>query len=402
MSVHHVDARAFVERAAAQGPRYDVIMVRTGEPSTLLANRLHTREFLLKARASLHDGGIFVSSATLAEGYLMGEVGRYAGDMYGTMRSVFDDVLVTPDVTAVFFGSVGKGTLASDAAALSDRFLRRGVRSDLYPALFRSAFPLERTREMSAALAALPRDRVNTDWRPTTYVSSLALWARYSGSRLAGLLLKAADAPRAVVFAVLAALAAAGALLGLRARGASVAPVAVLYTGAAAMSMTVVLIYAFQVEYGYVYNWIGVLVGAFVAGLAVGGLAGNAAGARRLVLADSLVAAMPLAMLALLSAAPAVVGPDAGRFVILALAVAAGFATGFEFPVAAAVLQRRGTQARDAGGVLEAADHLGACVGAMLTGVMVVPALGIWWTLALLAAAKAATLAVVLISDRGR
>ena len=400
VSVQHVDARAFVERAAAEGPRYDVIFVRTGDPSTLLLNRLHTREFLLAARASLRGGGVLVTPATLAEGYLQGEVGRYAGDMYRTMRSVFDEVLVTPDTTALFFGSVGKGTLTPDVATLSERFLRRGVRSDLYPALFASAFPPERTREVNALLAALPPGALNTDWHPTTYVSNLALWARYSGSRLAGLFLKAADAPRAVLFAALALLAAAGALAGRRRRGACAPPVAILYTGAAAMSMTVILIYAFQVEYGYVYNWIGALVGAFVAGLAIGGLAGNGAGARRLALADMFVTAMPVAMLGVLSAAPSVVGPDAGRFLILGLAAAAGFVTGFQFPIAAAALQARGAAEREAGGILETADHLGACLGALLTGVMIVPALGIWWSLALLAVAKAATLAVVLASSR--
>ena len=389
LEIHNEDARLFVARAAAAGADYDCIFVRTGEPSTLLLNRLYTREFFVDARAALGSDGVLAVPVTLAGSYLGGEVGRYAGAIHRTLRSVFAEVVATPEVRSTFLAAAKEGVLSTDSQELAARFERRGAASSLYPDAFRLVFPPDRTREINEELSNLP-GRVDTDLHPTTYAAHLALWAAISQSPLAKLLSAATGAPRWVVFALPVVLAAVGALYAASGGRARTASLSVLYTGWAAMSLTVLLIYAFQVTCGYVYEWIGFLSAAFVAGTALGAVAGNRAARRprALALAEVFVVTVPLAtiaVLALLHHASA----GAAAWVIPALAAAGGFVTGFEFPVAAGLMDSCGMDAREAAGRLEAADHLGACAGAILAGVVIVPALGIALSLLLVASIKA-------------
>lgn len=401
LEIHNEDARLFVARAAAEGARYDCIFVRTGEPSTLLLNRLYTREFFVDARGALASDGVLAVPVTLAGSYLGGEVGRYAGDIHHTLRSVFAEVVATPEVRSMFLAAAKEGVLSTDWQELAARFERRGVASTLYPDAFRLVFPPERTREINEELSNLP-GRIDTDFHPTTYAARLALWAAISQSPLAKLLSAATGAPTWAVFACLVVLAAGGALYAASGGRTRTASLAVLYTGWAAMSLTVLLIYAFQVTCGYVYEWIGLLSAAFIAGTALGGAAGNRAARRprALALAEVLVMAAPLATIAAL---PLLMGasPIAAAWVIPVLAAGAGFVTGFEFPVAARLMDSCGMDAREAAGRLEAADHLGACAGAILAGVVIVPALGITLSLLLVASVKALSAVCAFRAVRG-
>jgi len=56
----------------------------------------------------------------------------------------------------------------------------------------------------------------------------------------------------------------------------------------------------------------------------------------------------------------------------------AGILGGLVFPLAAAVaLKERDTTTGRTAGAIDAADHLGACVGALATGTLLVPVLGV-------------------------
>ncbi|MHC4713716.1 MAG: spermine/spermidine synthase domain-containing protein [Planctomycetota bacterium] len=395
--VHNVDARVFVSNAARQGARYDCVFLRAGEPTTLLLNRLYTKEFFLGVRGCLSESGVLALPVTLAGSYLGGDVGRYAGDVYRTLASVFPEIVATPEVRSMLIAGAREGVVTTSIDVLTERFGERGVQPSLFPAAFGLLFPPERTAEINDELRALP-GRVNTDRRPTTYAANLALWAAYSDSRLAGLLASLpARAPWAVAAVLICVAVFVGAPALLRGRSAAAASLAVLYTGLAAMSTTILLIYALQVVAGFVYEWIGALSASFIVGTAVGGAFGTAAAGRRRMLpaAELSAVAAPLVIVGALHALqwlPLAASTGA----ILVLACLAGIVTGFEFPVAAGVLHSAGFDARRAGSRLEAMDHLGACAGAILTGIVLVPALGITGSLLLVAGVKVVSLSCAL------
>ena len=117
-------------------------------------------------------------------------------------------------------------------------------------------------------------------------------------------------------------------------------------TGWMAMGSEILIIFAFQIFFGYIYFQIGIIVTVFLAGLLPGALWGRrlAARARRvLILTDS-------ALIGLLAATFAAVhaGDRLGQAFYLVLGFAVSFACGMQFPAA---LRLRGDDGRAATGI---------------------------------------------------
>ena len=179
---------------------------------------------------------------------------------------------------------------------------------------------------------------------------------------------------------------AVGGLRGRRALGRTALSWSVGTTGFATMALEIVLLYTFQTLYGYVYSMIGLVVGVFMFGLVLGSLAMNRRllrtgsplpGLRTVVALDLATAVFASGLVLVLALLRNAVADWTIQVATFALVAAAGVLGGLVFPLAAAVtLQGRPGTARAAGGV-DAADNIGACLGALLTGVLLVPLLGV-------------------------
>jgi spermidine synthase len=205
--------------------------------------------------------------------------------------------------------------------------------------------------------------------------------------------------------------------LGLVGRARGLRRAAVLWsvgtTGFAAMALEIVLLYTFQTLYGYVYSMVGLVIGVFMFGLVVGSLAMNrrlgrlrAAGRTGPGLAT--VAALDLAVAVF--AAGLLVGVGLLRrwsadvpvqVVTFALVGVSGVLGGLVFPLAAAVsLREKGSRTGRAAGAIDAADHVGGCAGALVTGTVLVPVLGLAGACLTVAAMKVLSAALAGVSSR--
>jgi hypothetical protein len=275
-------------------------------------------------------------------------------------------------------------------------------------------FPAERVRSLEGLLRGeAPAAPVNADARPVLFTLFLDLQAHYAARGGAGA--RALESPRQGLWSrvraagagwlvlpaavLLAAALAARAALGRRRSASWACGLAVFTTGLFGLSAEMLIVYAYQVHFGYVYRDIAVVVGLFMLGLAVGGWAATrAAGAaqRRPLLAAECAQALFVLALPALGAAAAF-SPVA----FMILSPAAGFLTGCEFPLAARAGLRGGSDAGAVAGGFDAADHLGALTGAALTGLLLVPALGLARTAAVLALVKCASLVGLLAAPAG-
>ncbi|MCU0593272.1 MAG: hypothetical protein MUC57_17615, partial [Desulfobacterales bacterium] len=142
-------------------------------------------------------------------------------------------------------------------------------------------------------------------------------------------------------------------------------------TGWMTMGSEILVIFAFQIFFGYIYFQIGIIVTVFLAGLLPGALWGRrlaARGRRMLMLSDG-------ALIVLLGAAFAAVhaGDRLGQTYYLLLGFAVSFVCGLQFPVA---LRLSGDGSRAATGVFSA-DLIGAALGTLVTSTILIPYLGI-------------------------
>jgi spermidine synthase len=407
VTVHHGDGRAFIRKARS---RYDVILLSLPDPTTAAINRFYSEDFFREAKRALAPGGLLCLGLSGSEIHLSGFVLLSAAALDQTLARVFPDRLLVPGDRMLFLASAQPGRLTSDWQLLSGRLFSRGMQTQFVNDVWLrdSLFPF-RGDLLRQQLAQVPNPRTNTDLNPVSYYYQTGIWLDRLSSSLA--------APVRFLSHVslwwglpLIPLALLIAILGRGARAADAAVLtAAACTGGFGLVVELLCLLVFQSACGYLYHAIGILIAAFMAGLALGAAAlrGRQADATlrssetslrstsaqrlgKLLLAGLATAALAsLALPRLLGFALQASG--LAPFLLGLLLLLSGSLVGAFFPIAAA-LYLRSRQAASAAGAVYAADVLGSAGAGLLAGAFVIPLLGVTGTcygLALILAAAA-------------
>jgi len=276
------DGRLYVKETQRT---FDVVILDLPEPATGALNRFYTREFFAEVRAILNPGGIFALGLPSAENYWSPELARLNGSVYHTLRTAFPEVVALPGEHIFFLAS--DRPLETDPAVLARRLEERGVETRwVTPAYIEYVFTTDRFVQVQAELAAMAGVRLNRDLAPVCYYYDLVLWlSRFypaPGSGRGPILRRAFENASLVnLWWVTVPLLLVVLLVrwrrGLRpeAPAGLAVPFAIAGIGLAEMMLEVVILFAFQVLHGTVYAQVSLIVTAFMAGLALGGAAGN-------------------------------------------------------------------------------------------------------------------------------
>ncbi len=349
----HEDARWYVRTT---GSRYDVVIVNVPDPSTIQLNRYFALEFFRDVKNILMPGGVF-SLRVLPTTEYGGERSRaMLSTISATLHRVFPHVLLLPGNRHTFLC----------AEVPLDAHIARLVASRNIPTEYVNAYYIDdtlleaRARDLVASLD--PDAPMNADFRPLSYSQQVSYWASSFGF----------DPVPWIVTAATAVLL----IFSWRFR-----PVgsAVLASGFTAASVEIVLLTAFQILYGSLYEMTGLVITAFMAGLALGSLA-----ARRFVRRSSLAQIIALQGVTAIGCAllPSVIvwvqqanlSALSGHLVFVAATFLIAGLTGWLFSLAVSI--GSGDEATRASG-LYSLDLLGASAGALLTGIYIIPAVGV-------------------------
>ncbi len=400
--------------------RYDVILVDVPDPSTAALNRFYTVEFFHEARQRLFPGGVLVVGADSTAGLRDTAAANRNATLYHTLRREFAHVLPVGDRFLLFFATDEPDQLSADPRRLRDRHRERGIESPGFSdALFFSLLqeaPLRRTnwilrrhgREEDDAFSApdtgplFPPDIaelivlendwplpvqphfINSDFRPVGYYHTLVFWNRHARGRHGAALERILRLRTDWLVPILGALLLAGAGLRMAGRRAGeprgrrfALGVAVWTTGFSTMATQLVLLFSFQSQYGFVYEMIGLIVAVFMGGLATGAIVWRARPTPGRLAALQLVIALWALVLAAALPAVARLTSAAGIFALYGLMTfLAGLWNGFNLPLALGCARLCERRAGSGLGALYGMELLGACAGALLAGVALVPVLG--------------------------
>jgi len=150
------------------------------------------------------------------------------------------------------------------------------------------------------------------------------------------------------------------------------------------MGSEILIIFAFQIFYGYIYFQIGLIITVFLAGLLPGALLGDRlreGGKQILVLTDGLL----ITLMGILILALKIGGDHLPSFFFLVFGFIISLACGFQFPVALHL----------GGGRSFSADLIGAACGILITSLILLPYFGLIWAAAGLIFLKLASLIVI-------
>jgi spermidine synthase len=179
----------------------------------------------------------------------------------------------------------------------------------------------------------------------------------------------------------------------------------IITTGFAAMLFVLMVIFAFQSLYGYVFSSIGILVAAFMAGAACGAMLITSLLERLdnhykvFIGIESAIIGFSIAFPFVFLAASTCFGGSENFlfFMILFLAIAfiSGFLTGSEFPLANKLYLRSNRSLGQTAGLLYASDLLGGWLGGITGAIVLLPVLGLTGTCITVGLLKLTSLTVI-------
>lgn len=446
----HGDGRLFVKES---GERYDLVVVDAPDPATAVLNRFYTREFFQDVSALLGPGGVLVTGVVSTPDLRGTAIANRNSAIYHTLSAVFKRVLPAGERFLYFFATDCPAQITADAATLEQRFALRQVQAPGFdPRSFQTVLeegPLLRLNyvirrhgrdgdahltgppatplfppalaEQEAAEGDLPpvaqRFFINSDLKPIVYFYTLMF--RHELTR--------AEEDRAFegllrvsgwwlfFFPALSL----GTVLLLRARARRdvkrrdgkrldlkvAIMLAVWTTGFSTMALQIALLFSFQALYGFVYEMIGLIIALFMAGLFLGALlvsrkVENWAGPLVLAAVQGGIALAALTMALVIPRAAVLPGVAPVFLVFALLTFSAGFINGIDFPLAVSCYMQQGKEADKTAGTIYGVELFGACAGAVLAGVLIVPIFGIIACCYLAALVNGVSFMVLLISGR--
>jgi spermidine synthase len=368
-------------------------------------NRFYTVEFFRQARAHLAPDGLFATQLRSSEETISPDLAEFLRSIRRTLGEVFPYQAAIPGETIHFFGAAEAGVLTRDPQLLVARLRQRHLATQYVREYFIPYRMMpDRMEQVETDLAPLKSTPVNRDFAPIAYAFDVVLWSAqfrsgYTVWFRAAEHLDFAKVAGALALALLAVVLLIALLPGRERRERATAGASVAATGFTLMASQIFLLLGFQAVYGYVYTELAILIGLFMAGIALGSWLGmrreSANRSWTLAAAQLLLALAGPALLLALGAVGDVSSRTttwlAAQMVFPALAAIAGMLGGFQFVTAAGIFLR-GSGEGAGFGLLYAIDLLGGCVGALALSTFLIPVFGFWRTAWLTAAINVAAL----------
>ena len=261
------DPRRFLKESNVS---YDLILIGMPEPSSGQANRFYTQEFFRECAARLTPAGVIGLRLHTAENFWTPQLIRRTASIHRALASIFPEVLVLPGTTTVITAS--RAPLLRSADILNERLRTRAIQTRLISPLYiRYLFTNDRRFDLEKRLekTAVP---MNTDIRPVCYPYAVMIWLARFFPKLALTDLPGfgTEAKGLGIIWWLIGLGLPLLFLVSRLRSAWRRTVLVAVAGFIGIVFEAVLILAYQAREGVLYQDIGFLLMAFMAGLAIG------------------------------------------------------------------------------------------------------------------------------------
>ncbi len=352
IKVINEDARMFIRQSPEH---YDVVLINLPGPNTAQLNRFYTVEFFRELRQKLNPGAV-VSMGLLETVDYIGEEGREINSiMFNTLKTAFRNVLIIPGLKNYFLAS--DIDLRTNISNLIDK--RR------IPTVYINKYYIDdnildqRSTEIHKTLNK--NTHFNEDYNPISYYRQLRYWL--SQFEYGWWFIITAVIIFTIVLVIKTDAVTAGMFTG----------------GFSALSIELILLFSFQIVYGYVYQMLGMIIMVFMGGLVIGSLYGQRlistpgmktyAGIQFCIALYSIL--LPIFLLFIKTAT---LSPITLQVVFLLPAFLLAMLIGLEFFTATKI--KRGTAAV-VSARLYGMDLFGSAIGALLTTTIFVPLIGL-------------------------
>ncbi len=371
VKVINTDPRLFLNKSRNF---YDLILIGLSNQSNLSTNRLFTEEFFILSKKRMGEKGIIALWLPGSLTYLSRELKDLNKSVFNALKSTYKFVRIIPGDYNIYLASDSGGIIGVTPEVITQRIReRRMPEGILIPSYLKYRLAQTRQDWFTKELVTAGNE-VNRDLRPIAVFDSLLLWNKKFSPKV----YKALGIFKAfnlrIIFGALILIAV---LFFVTCRSQNPAlGYSIFTTGFFGMLANLLLIFSYQIFYGYLYQKISILIALFMAGIVLGsGLIVSYLGKIKegKDLFIKLEAALTLFTLAF--------GLIITRFnhslwVIYALLFISGLFVGSEFPLANKIYSGRKEGQGSSVGTLYAADLMGGWLAGLFAGIIFLPLLG--------------------------
>ena len=390
VTIKHVDGRLLLKQTKNQ---YDVIFVGVQEPSNLQANRFFTKEFFSLVKERLNKGGILVLGLPGSLTYFNEGLRNLNSSIFNTLENVFSHIRVIPgDGRNLFLSSDSREITQIDKEQIIERLSQRNIAAEVIVPWHIEKKLHHGWQDWFSRFIEKGSQKINSDFTPLGVFYSISHWNAVFAPSLRGIFSQIERINLRGVVLLFAILFLLYFIFRPKKRHFFQGSIAlsIITTGFAGMMFSLMVIFAFQSIYGYVFSTIGILVASFMAGAAGGAMLITSLLERiknyyKVFITIELAIigfaiAFPFAFLAV----PTYLGNSESfiffMMLFLTLSFISGFLTGSQFPMANKLYLQKSRSLSQTAGLLYASDLLGGWFGGIVGAVVLLPVLGLTGT----------------------
>lgn len=369
LSIINSDGRAYLKTTQN---KYDAIIMDLPEPDTFQLNRFFTSEFFFIAKQRLNDNGILSFGMGYYENYISEIIKKKLSTIYNSVNQYFGNVIIIPGGDAYFLCS--NADLSTDIPEMLEK---KSIHTEYIRWFYYGNVTEERIKQVMESIDR--HEYVNTDFEPRMMNIVFEEWFSKYGS-----------SPRAFFIAVIIAVFIY--IIFMRKE-----EYVLFSSGLAAMGVEILIIYCFQIIYGYVYLKIGVIVTVFLFGLLPGAIVGTMHIQKRyaeLIFSEFMLILLLICYYIWIS----FIKSEIHQSWFMIYCFLFSFFCGFQFPIVTGII---GEKTSPAAGCI-AADLAGAAVGTLLVGTLLVPLTGMQSAVILIISIKLISSFIVMLRRKRR
>jgi len=352
---------------------FDLIIQATGDPTTIVENRLFTEEFFNIVKDKLSKDGVFVLFATGDEHYIGEDLAFYLKSLSLTLKSVFKNVSIIPGARVVFIASDSDSIIGIDAEKIWREIETLGVKPS-YITIEGLGFRMIETQQkiLSDAIDRVG-GQINHDYHSIAYYYDLAYLTSKTDPNVSLFLRRFKGYhPGLIMTVFLLGLL----ILSLITRRHTTSP-ALLITvmGGLSIMIELLLLVVYQSVVGGLYRELAIIFSVFMVGLSIGSIISGLVAMRKFgVFCVSIVFILTGLFLSffarMLNSISNIFIASFSVILIIMIAICMGLLFGF-------ASDRLSIRGRWIGGLFNGVEMLGSMLASLITGLIVFPLIGI-------------------------
>ena len=372
----NLDGRFFIKKTHS---RYDLIYLGLSVPSDLQANRLFTQEFFGLAKNRLNKEGILAFTLSGSTTYLAADLRDLNACILNSLKNIFSYVRVIPGDFNLFLASDSVGIIEADSNFINQRIKTSNIKTNLLlPGYVEYRLHKRFSNWFNDTLKDATK-RTNRDFSGFALFKTLSLWNAQFSPGWQRIFINLEKVNLGIILGLIVCFFLLSLFLfrGMK-RFRLCLPYAIASTGFFGMLINLIIIFSFQVVYGYLYFQITMLISLFMLGAALGSILVSRH-LERINKPLKLLVGLEAGIILWIFITLFIILSYPRQFIFFLLCAITGFWVGGEFPLANRIyLSGKGQgQIGRTVGVIYAADLLGGWFAAVLSGILFLPILGL-------------------------